>query len=132
MPAVEMFRMLGSGTEGVMAAIRAARAFTDKKNVIKVGGAYHGWSDQMVYGLHIPGTGRREATGIPRGANAHTQEVFPNDLGALRRLLDAQPAAGRNRGGDRRAGRARKAARARCPSTSTRRCASCATSSARC
>ena len=67
MPSIEMFRMLGSGTESVMAAIRAARAFTHKKNVIKVGGAYHGWSDQMVYGLHIPGTGRREATGIPRG-----------------------------------------------------------------
>lgn len=87
MPAIEMFRMLGSGTEGVMAAIRAARAFTGKKKVIKVGGAYHGWSDQMVYGLHIPGTGRREATGIPRGASQHTQEVFPNDLAALRRLL---------------------------------------------
>lgn len=87
MPSIEMFRMLGSGTESVMAAIRAARAFTHKQNVIKVGGAYHGWSDQMVYGLHIPGTGRREATGIPRGASAHTQEVFPNDLDALRRLL---------------------------------------------
>jgi glutamate-1-semialdehyde 2,1-aminomutase len=87
MPSIEMFRMLGSGTESVMAAIRAARIFTKKKKVIKVGGAYHGWSDQMVYGLHIPGTGRREATGIPRGASTHTQEVFPNDLGALRRLL---------------------------------------------
>ncbi len=87
MPSIEMFRMLGSGTESVMAAIRAARAFTGKKKVIKVGGAYHGWSDQMVYGLHVPGTGRREATGIPRGANQHTQEVFPNDLDALRRLM---------------------------------------------
>ena len=57
MPSIEMFRMLGTGTEGVMAAIRAARAFTKKKKVIKVGGAYHGWSDPMVYGLHIPGTG---------------------------------------------------------------------------
>jgi glutamate-1-semialdehyde aminotransferase len=87
MPAVEMFRMLGSGTEGVMAAIRAARAFTKKKYIIKVGGAYHGWSDQMVYGLHIPGTGRLEATGIPRGANAATGEFFPNSLGALKRHL---------------------------------------------
>ncbi len=87
MPAVEMFRMLGSGTESVMAAIRAARAFTGKKKVIKVGGAYHGWSDQMVYGLHIPGTGRLEAKGIPGGANAHTQEFFPNSLSALRRKL---------------------------------------------
>ena len=87
MPAVEMFRMLGSGTESVMGAIRAARTYTGKKKVIKVGGAYHGWSDQMVYGLHIPGTGRMEATGIPKGANRHTQEFYPNNLGALRRKL---------------------------------------------
>jgi glutamate-1-semialdehyde 2,1-aminomutase len=87
MPAVEMFRMLGSGTEGVMAAIRAARTFTKKKYVIKVGGAYHGWSDPMVYGLHIPGTGRLESTGIPRGASASTREFFPNSLGALKRQL---------------------------------------------
>ncbi|MCX6100281.1 MAG: aminotransferase class III-fold pyridoxal phosphate-dependent enzyme, partial [Candidatus Bipolaricaulota bacterium] len=87
MPSVEMFRMLGSGTEGVMAAIRAARAFTKKKKIIKVGGAYHGWSDSMVYGLHIPGTGRLEARGIPLGATANTQEFFPNALGALKAKL---------------------------------------------
>ena len=87
MPSIEMFRMLGSGTEGVMAAIRAARTFTGKKYVIKIGGAYHGWSDQMVYGLHIPGTGRREATGIPRGASSATREIYPNALGSLRRQM---------------------------------------------
>jgi glutamate-1-semialdehyde 2,1-aminomutase len=87
MPSVEMLRMLGSGTESVMAAIRAARAFTGKKKIVKAGGAYHGWSDQMVYGLHIPGTGRMEATGIPRGANRHTQEFYPNNLSQLRRLM---------------------------------------------
>ncbi len=87
MPSVEMFRMLGSGTEAVMAAIRAARAHTGKKKIIKVGGAYHGWSDQMVYGLHIPGTRRKEATGIPRAASKHTQEFYPNNLDQLRRML---------------------------------------------
>jgi glutamate-1-semialdehyde 2,1-aminomutase len=87
MPSVEMFRMLGSGTESDMAAIRVARTFTGKKNIIKAGGAYHGWSDQLVYGLHIPGTGRFEAAGIPAGASTHTQEFFPNDLGHLRRIL---------------------------------------------
>jgi glutamate-1-semialdehyde 2,1-aminomutase len=86
-PACEMFRMLGSGTESVMAALRVARAFTGKKWVIKVGGAYHGWSDQMVYGLHVPGTWRFEAKGIPYGATSRTREVFPNDLKALRRKL---------------------------------------------
>lgn len=87
MPGIEMFRMLGSGTEAVMAAIRAARAYTGKKKVIKVGGAYHGWSDQMVYGLHIPGTRTFEAKGIPGSASRHTQEFYPNDLGQLRRKL---------------------------------------------
>ncbi len=87
MPAVEMFRMLGSGTEGVMAAVRLARAFSGKKWIIKIGGGYHGWSDQLVYGLRVPGTGAREATGIPSSALRYTQECFPNDLGALRRRL---------------------------------------------
>lgn len=87
MPNIEMFRMLGSGTEGVMAAIRLARAYTKRKWIVKIGGAYHGWSDQMVYGMRIPGTGRREATGIPTGATAYTQECFPGDLGALKRKL---------------------------------------------
>ncbi|WP_343731251.1 aminotransferase class III-fold pyridoxal phosphate-dependent enzyme [Duganella sp.] len=87
MPNIEMFRMLGSGTEGVMGAIRLARAYTSKKWIIKIGGAYHGWSDQMVYGMRLPGTGRREAIGIPTGSTAFTQECFPNDLDALRRKL---------------------------------------------
>jgi len=87
MPSIEMFRMLGSGTEAVMAAIRAARAHTGKQKIIKAGGAYHGWSDQMVYGLHIPGTGRRESTGIPRSVTRHTQEFFPTHLDQLRRML---------------------------------------------
>ena len=87
MPSIEMFRMLGSGTEAVMAALRLARAYTGQKWVIKIGGAYHGWSDQMVYGMRIPGMGRREAVGIPRSSTSYTQERFPNDLDALRRTL---------------------------------------------
>lgn len=87
MPAVEMVRFLGSGTEAVMGSVRLARAYTKKKWIIKVGGAYHGWSDQVVYGMRLPGTGRMEAVGIPTGATAHTQECNPNDLDALRRKL---------------------------------------------
>lgn len=80
MPSVEMFRMLGSGTEACMAAIRAARNFTGKKKIIKVGAAYHGWSDPLVFGTRIPGTGSFEAAGIPEEALAHTQEFYPNDI----------------------------------------------------
>ncbi|MBN6112922.1 aspartate aminotransferase family protein [Xanthomonas bonasiae] len=87
MPAVEMLRLLGSGTEAVMGAVRLARTHTRKKWIVKIGGAYHGWSDQLVYGMRLPGTGRMEAIGIPRGATAYTQECHPNDLDALRRTL---------------------------------------------
>jgi glutamate-1-semialdehyde 2,1-aminomutase len=87
MPAVEMLRLLGSGTEAIMGAIRLARAYTRRKWIIKIGGAYHGWSDQVVYGMRLPGTGRMEAVGIPYGATAQTQECHPNDLDSLRRKL---------------------------------------------
>ncbi|MBU0927817.1 MAG: aminotransferase class III-fold pyridoxal phosphate-dependent enzyme [Spirochaetes bacterium] len=87
MPAVEMFRMLGSGTEAVMAAIRVARLATGKKRVVKIGGAYHGWSDQLVFSLKIPKTGRFEAHGIPPRASSLTDEAAPNDLASLERVL---------------------------------------------
>ncbi len=95
MPAVEMFRMLGSGTEAVMAALRVARLATGKAKIVKIGGAYHGWSDQMVYSLKIPGTRRFEAHGIPRASTRHTTEAKPNDLASLERVL----AVNRLRGG---------------------------------
>lgn len=88
MPACEMFRMLGSGTESVMAAIRISRCATHNKRVIKVGGAYHGWSDQMVYGLKIPGSRNfLESHGIPSGCFKTTDEVRPNDLDMLEKML---------------------------------------------
>lgn len=87
MPHVQLYRSLASGTEAVMAAVRGARAFTGKNMVIKVGGAYHGWSDTMVYGLRVPGTYRMNAKGIPFGATLNTREAFPHDVGALRRKL---------------------------------------------
>ncbi|MBN2155859.1 MAG: aminotransferase class III-fold pyridoxal phosphate-dependent enzyme [Candidatus Lokiarchaeota archaeon] len=87
MPAVEMFRSLGTGTESNMVAIRLARTFTGNKKIIKVGGAYHGWSDQLLFGLHVPGTGSMEAVGIPRGCLKDTQEFHPNDIEALEKLL---------------------------------------------
>ena len=89
MPNVEMFRMLGSGTESVMAALRIARCATKKKHIIKIGGAYHGWSDQMVYGLKIPGTRNYlESFGIPGYVYRGVDEVRPNDLAMLKAYLD--------------------------------------------
>ena len=88
MPAVEMFRMLGSGTESVMASLRIARIATGHKRIIKIGGAYHGWSDQMVYGLKIPGSrALLESHGIPKSCYSLTDEVRPNDLNMLEGML---------------------------------------------
>ncbi len=96
MPNVEMFRMLGSGTESVMAAIRIARIATKKKHIIKVGGAYHGWSDQMVYGLKIPGSRNLlESHGIPGKIYSYMTEVRPNDLDMLEDVLKKN----KNKGG---------------------------------
>jgi glutamate-1-semialdehyde aminotransferase len=70
-----------------MAAVRVARTFTGRKKIIKVGGAYHGWSDSLVYALHIPGTGSFESHGIPDGALENTIESPPNDLEAMEKIF---------------------------------------------
>lgn len=88
MPWVEMYRCLASGTEADMVAIRIARTYTGKPNIVKAGGAYHGWSDQLVYSLHIPYTKTFEAHGIPKEASQNTQEFFPGDIDSLRKVLE--------------------------------------------
>ncbi|AEB06910.1 aminotransferase class-III [Coriobacterium glomerans PW2] len=87
MKSVEMFRMLGSGTEACMAAIRVARLATKKRNVVKMGGAYHGWSDQLAFGIRIPGSKWTQAHGVPRHIFKDTQEFYPDDLADLERVL---------------------------------------------
>lgn len=95
MPGVDMFRMLGSGTEACMAAIRVARLASGKKNIIKIGGAYHGWSDSLVYALRIPGTAGFDAHGIPRASRKYTQEAFPNSIRSLEKRLRLNKLSGR-------------------------------------
>lgn len=87
MAGVDMFRMLGSGTEADMAAIRVARLATKKKYILKMGGAYHGWSDQLAYGIRLPGTKHMEAHGVPKNCFKYTQEFFPNDIKDLEKKL---------------------------------------------
>lgn len=86
-PSVEMFRMLGSGSEACMCAARIARLKTGHKNILKMGGAYHGWSDQMAYGIRIPGTRGLQSRGVPKFVFKHTDEFFPNDIEDLERKL---------------------------------------------
>lgn len=89
MPWVEQYRCFASGTEADMAAIRLARVFTGKEKILKEGGAYHGWSDQLVYSLHIPYTKTFEAHGIPKDASKNTGEWYPGSIESLRKALEA-------------------------------------------
>ncbi len=88
MPGVEQVRFLQSGTEADMAALRIARAVTGKQKVVKIGGSYHGWSDQMVYSLHIPGTGPLNSKGIPAEIYSCVVDVAPNDFLAIEKAFD--------------------------------------------
>ncbi|NLD19949.1 MAG: aminotransferase class III-fold pyridoxal phosphate-dependent enzyme [Clostridiales bacterium] len=87
MESVEMFRMMGSGTEACMGAIRVARLATKNKRILKMGGAYHGWSDQLAYGIRIPGSKWTQASGVPKKMFKYTDEFFPNDLNDLEKKL---------------------------------------------
>ncbi len=86
-PSCENIRWLQSGTEADMLAIRVARIFTGRKWIIKIGGGYHGWSDQLVYDLHIPGTKTLESHGIPKPVFKFIESVKPNDIEALRQVF---------------------------------------------
>lgn len=87
MPAVDVVRFLQSGTEADMAALRIARAVTGRQKVVKVEGSYHGWYDQYVYSLHVPGTAGLNSPGIPPQTFDLLLEVKPNDFDGLEKLF---------------------------------------------
>lgn len=82
-PSCDKFRMLGSGTESVMVAIRLARAFTGKDHIVKLKGCYNGWSDHIVYDVRTVNTGTSFAVGVPADTLKNTSAVMINDLDAL-------------------------------------------------
>ena len=86
-PSCEIIRWLQSGTEADMLAIRIARTFTNHKWIIKIGGSYHGWSDQLVYDMHVPGTKLLESHGIPKTVFKWIDSCPPNDIEALKQMF---------------------------------------------
>ena len=84
-PSVERFRMLMTGTEACMVAIRLGRAYTEKNNIIKVKGCYHGFTDQLIYDIRSIGTGRTAAVGVPDECLKYISGVMPNDVEDLER-----------------------------------------------
>ena len=87
MPGVEMVRFLASGTEADLLAIRVARAYTGKEKIIKVGGSYHGWSDQILLSADYPRMGNSHMDGIPAVCYENTLELMPNDFDGLQAIF---------------------------------------------
>ena len=80
-PHVEMIRMVNSGTEAVMSAVRAARGFTGRDKIIKFAGCYHGHSDALLVsaGSGVMTSGIPDSAGVPKGCTMDTMTAVYND-----------------------------------------------------
>ena len=89
-PHVEMIRMVNSGTEAVMIAIRVARGFTGKSKIIKFAGCYHGHSDALLVsaGSGVMTSGVPDSAGVPKGCTQDTMIAVYNDLESVKQLLE--------------------------------------------
>ena len=89
-PSIEMVRMVNSGTEAVMSAIRAARGFTGRNKIIKFAGCYHGHSDAMLVkaGSGVMTAGIPDSAGVPAGCTRDTLTAVYNDLDSVQAIFD--------------------------------------------
>lgn len=89
-PSVQMVRMVNSGTEAVMSAIRAARGFTGRSKIIKFAGCYHGHFDALLVkaGSGVMTAGVPDSAGVPRGTAEDTLTATYNDVGSVQQLFD--------------------------------------------
>ncbi|MEG1984937.1 MAG: glutamate-1-semialdehyde 2,1-aminomutase [Oscillospiraceae bacterium] len=90
-PSVEMVRMVSSGTEAVMSALRVARGYTGKEKIIKFAGNYHGHSDSMLVkaGSGVLTNGNPDSSGVTKGAARDTLMAEYNDLESAERLFES-------------------------------------------
>ena len=86
-PNIEMVRMVNSGTEAVMSALRLARGATGRDKLIKFEGCYHGHSDCMLGNAG----GHPSSAGVPVGAARDTLTAQFNDLASVEALLEQNP-----------------------------------------
>ena len=89
-PSMEMLRLVNSGTEAVMSAIRAARGFTRRDKIIKFRGCYHGHSDGL---LVKAGSGALtqsvpDSLGVPRGCTESTLVAEYNDISSVKSIFE--------------------------------------------
>lgn len=92
-PSLEMVRMVNSGTEAVMSAIRAARGYTRRDKIIKFTGCYHGHSDALLVkaGSGVMTAGIPDSAGVPAGCTQDTLSAVYNDLAGVEALFAQYP-----------------------------------------
>ena len=92
-PSIDMVRMVNSGTEAVMSAIRTARGFTRRNKIIKFTGCYHGHSDCLLVkaGSGAMTQGVPDSLGVPTGCTADTLTAEYNSLSSVQQLFDRYP-----------------------------------------
>lgn len=85
-PSVEMVRMVNSGTEATLSAIRLARGFTGRDKILKFEGSYHGHSDSLLIkaGSGVATLGLPDSPGVPMGIAQNTLTVPYNDLESVK------------------------------------------------
>jgi len=90
-PSIELVRMVSSGTEATMSAIRLARGFTGRDRIVKFEGCYHGHSDALLVkaGSGALTLGVPTSPGVPASVAAHTVTLAYNDTGQARACFDA-------------------------------------------
>jgi glutamate-1-semialdehyde 2,1-aminomutase len=93
-PSIEKVRLVSSGTEAAMSAVRLARGFTGRDKIVKFEGCYHGHADPMLVkaGSGVLTFGQPDSPGVPADTAKHTLTATFNDASSVRRLFD------RNRG----------------------------------
>lgn len=91
-PSVEVVRMVNSGTEATMSALRLARAFTNRNLIVKFEGCYHGHSDSLLVkaGSGVATLGLPDSPGVAKATAETTLTVAYNDLDSLRELFLAR------------------------------------------
>lgn len=90
-PSIEKVRLVNSGTEATMAAIRLARAYTKRDKIIKFEGCYHGHGDSFLIaaGSGVATLGTPDSPGVTESTARDTLTAVYNDLNSLRNLFDA-------------------------------------------
>ncbi len=89
-PSMEMLRLVNSGTEAVMSAVRAARGYTKKDKIIKFEGCYHGHSDGLLVkgGSGLLTNAIPDSAGVPKGYTENTLLAVFNDEQSVSRLFE--------------------------------------------